>query len=536
MKKQQHRRRRSNDGYSVLFVITMGVIALMGVMAVMDALVSAQRNVASQVYMNEASSAAENALQYALGVINLAASNGSLSSVTSPIPIPSSITGNATVVVNMTSIPPLLLNDPKNPTPLFSQQTNPIAQSLDYRLLSAQAQYGTYRRTINVVLGPDIFPTNPPGKTPPPPPATNYFNQGLLSNQGMQINGVNVQFDPTYAVSSASYGQIVASSNGPIQLSGSVAIDGSLNAPSYTVPPLVTDGSGNPTSSIRVNGNVSYTGSGPNPYTTDFITDPGGTNPTPGANILGDGRAGGAQNLPGTITNTAAVTQQAPAQIQTAMSPAGLTVNGSSPGNQSITVQNPISVQNPSGIVTSLGAINLTGTDSLTLSPGQYVVNSISTSPGSVININMPSSGTPAPVQIYVQGDSPNASALLIQGNVKMTGSTSASNLQIFYNGSEAIQVNPLGSTNFNFMGQIYAPNSSVSINTTGGVVNGSIVANNLSLSGTGNYYYDPRTVSSTGAGLPKGAAAGPGYTIIPGSPPSQFYVLSWQEQTTGAQ
>lgn len=506
-------------------------------MAVTDSLVSAQRNVASQVYMDEASSAAENALQYALGVLNLAASNGTLSSVTSPIAIPSSIMGNATVVVNMAQIPLALLADPKNPTPLFSQQTNPIGQSQDYRLLSAQAQYGMYRRTINVVLGPNPFPTTPPGKTPPPP-VSNYFNQALLSNQGMQINGVSVQFDPNYvssgSYSPASYGQTIVTSNGQIQLSVPtgqtvpLSIDGGMNAPSYNAPAMGQDKNGNPTSSILVNGNVSYTGpSNPNPYAANFVTDLGLPTPTVGANILGDGQGAGAQNSAGKLANTALPTQQAPAQIQNATSPAGINVTGS-PGSSSTTVV-------PQGNVTSLGAINLTGTSSMTLSPGQYVVNSISTSPNSTININMPGgSGTPSPVQIYIQGDTPNGSALQLQGNI--VGSTSASNLQIFYNGSQPITVNQAGSSNFSFYGQIYAPNSNVTINTTGGIFNGSVVSNNLSLSGTGKYYYDPRTIASSGIAPPKGAAAGPGYTIIPNSPASQFNVLSWQEQTTGAQ
>jgi hypothetical protein len=529
MRKQSYRREKNtrlSDGYSVLFVISISVIALLGVMGVTDALVSAQRNAASQVYMNEASSAAENALQYALGTINVAANNGKLSSISSPIEIPPSIAGNATVTVTMTSITSLSANS----TPIYSQQTNALAQSQDYRLLSAQAESGSYRHTINVVLGP-VFPANPPGKTPQSP-TNNYFNQALLSNQGMQISGVSIQFDPAYeassAFSNASYGQIVATSNGSMQLTGSVTIDGSTNAPSYSVPSPNKDG----ISPITVNGNVTYTGASATPP-ANFTFDAGGTTPTPGANVLGDALNGGPQNLPGAISNTAAPTQQAPIQVQTVTSAGALTVVGTTPGSISTTV-----LPSAPGAVTSLGAVNLSGNDSLTLSPGQYVVSSISTSPTSVININMPpSSGpnVPAPVQIYVQGDSPNSPALQLQGNVNMTGSTSASNLQIYYSGSSPVQVVQPGTT---FMGQIYAPNATVNINTAGGVFNGSVVANNLSLSGTGKYYYDPRTVASNAgaSALPKGAAPGPGFINSPNSPPTQFSVLSWQEQTTGAQ
>ena len=146
--------KRKRNGSSVLFVATMGFLVLLAVMAVTDSLVSAQRNVNSQVNMNEASSAAENSLQYAVALLNAAAANGTLATITSPITIPASITGNATVSVTMTPLTatqvqyPLGLTGPQSA--IYNPTTSPPP---DYRFLSAQAQVGSYQRTINVMLG-----------------------------------------------------------------------------------------------------------------------------------------------------------------------------------------------------------------------------------------------------------------------------------------------------------------------------------------------------------------------------------------------
>jgi hypothetical protein len=141
-------------------------------------------------------------------------------------------------------------------------------------------------------------------------------------------------------------------------------------------------------------------------------------------------------------------------------------------------------------------------------------------------------------VQIYLQGNSENGIPLQLQGSVNMASATqSASNLQFFYNGTESIFVT-MGAQNPNFYGQIYAPNANVVVDTTGGAFHGSVVANNLTVTGSGSnpgtFYYDPRTTNPAGGGP---GASGPGYTPATSSnSPSSLYVLSWQEQTTGAQ
>ena len=167
--------RTRNKGFSVLFVLSIGLVVLMGVMAVTDALVSAQRNVATQVYMNESTSAAENSLQYAIGLLNAAAAAQTLSSITSPILIPSQITGNAKVTVTMTRVPSAVLYSSTLSTPVWNSTAFPSYTNASnppvYILLSAQSQYGTFQRTINVILGQTFTQTGNP-KTP----STAYFN------------------------------------------------------------------------------------------------------------------------------------------------------------------------------------------------------------------------------------------------------------------------------------------------------------------------------------------------------------------------
>jgi hypothetical protein len=543
-KRKRRRHSKRQNGFSVLYVLSIGLIALMGVMAVTDALVSAQRNVATQVYMNEATSAAENSLQYAIGLINANFATGSLTNITSPIQIPSQITGNANVTVTMTQIPSTQLYSSNLTTPIWNQNSFPSGTSPSsppvYLLLSAQSQYGTFQRTINVILGQTFIPQNGPpsgSASPPAPPTTPYFTGALFGNQTVVVNGVNVLFENSYNPTAASFAQPVISSNNSIQLSGPTTIAGSLNASSYLVP-AIPNNQGVPTPSVMIDGNVSYTGSN-NPYTpTSFIIDQGNTSPTLGANVLGDGLAGGLGNQAGAVANNAAQSTTAAPPVQSSSVPATITSTGTV-GNQSIVVATP-ALNSPTE---AIGAMTATGSDNITLSSGQYVANSFSTSSSSSLNINLTTNslGQVQPVQIFLQGNSESGIALQSQGSVNMASATqSASNLQFFYNGTEPIFVT-MGAQNPNFYGQIYAPNANVVIDTSGGAFHGSVVANNLTLQGSGTFYYDPRTTSLSGVGP---GAASPGYTPASSSNSSNssnsstfsLSVLSWQEKTTGAQ
>jgi hypothetical protein len=109
---------------------------------------------------------------------------------------------------------------------------------------------------------------------------------------------------------------------------------------------------------------------------------------TPGANVRGNGLAGGFGNNVGSITNNAIQSTTVAAQVQIAASPAVMTVTGSESSQSIVVLPSPV----PSAPLTSappgnLGALSTTGTDSVTLSSGQYTASSISTTPDSSLNI-----------------------------------------------------------------------------------------------------------------------------------------------------
>ncbi len=494
-------RLRNKKGFSVLFVITISAIALIATMAVTDALVSTQRDVATQVSMNESTSVAENSLQYALALLNTAAAQGKLAGFPSPIPIPPAISGSGQVIVTMTQIPPsLFISAPVvGASPIYTQPWIGSPITTDYRLLSAQTQIGSYSRTINVVVGANPFAPNTPSTK-----STPYFTGAVFANQLIDINGTSVSVENGSLPAS----QPILNSNSQIKLRGSTEIAGTVSAQSFDLPKITTLG-GQVTSPI-VDGNVSYAGTAPDNIKLDV-----GGSPTPGANVYGDGVNGG---KPGATDGSATPSQAPPIQVQTPAGPTTFTPDGASGMIVSSSTSQP----------TDIGALNFASGQNLSIVAGQYVASSIYTSPASTITVTQPSgSKVAAPVQFYLQGDAQNSMVLQLQGNINSTGS--ASNLQIFYNGAQAIQV-----SKGEFHGQIYAPNASVTIDTSLGDFHGAVVANNVVLRGSGKFFFDPTTVS-TSAGT-SSQSPGAGYTLNNGNgaAPSSFQVLSWQEKTTG--
>lgn len=530
LKKKNNGHWREANGFSILYVLMIGVVTLMGIMAVTDALVTAQRNVASQVYLNEATSTAENALQYSIGVLNSATNQGVLSTIPSSIPIPNSIMGNATVSVKVTQIPASLLYG-SSATPIWNINTFPPSSNQQnpppYLLVSANSQVSTYRRTINAILGPQFtIPPPLPGSPGSKPPSNAYYNGALYANQLLQISGVNVLFEPGYNATATSFAQPIISSNNSIQLSGSTTIYGSLNANSFTVPQApLPPGTANP---IMIEGNVSYSGAANQPPSA-FIADQGNITPTPGANVLGDGLAGGVGNQPGSVTNNAFSFTSTPAQVMSSSGTAQFAVAGTTTTIQAAS-------DGTNSLVSSLGSLSASENGTVSIASGQYVANSVYVPPTGTLNLNLTpsSSGSVSPIQIFLQGNSEQGVPLLLQGNMTTSGAAaSSSNLQIFYNGTQSILVT-MGQKTPDFYGQIYAPNANVTIDTTGGAFHGAVSANNLTLTGTGNFYYDPRSINPAGGGP---GAPGPGWSLSATNPnsPTLFNVLSWQEQTTGA-
>ena len=530
---------RDQKGMSLIFVASLGFIAVLAAMGLADSLISAQRNVVNQVYMNEASSACENAAQYALGQLNQAAISQTLPGIGTSITVPPQISGAATVTITITTLDPNKVLNLKN-SPVYSAvtsatptgSTTPVTLPNDYRLITAQAQYSTFQRTINVLVGPNPYVANPKPKNQTP-----FFSNALLAYGNLSINnGVSVLTE------NSSTPQASIASNQSISISPSTnsnvitTIDGNINA--YA-------GSGNSlniptfsTGQLTVNGNVSFSNGMinntplPGGSTAGFFLTDQNNVFVKNANVLGDAVNGATG---GTIQSTGATASPsaAPAPTVTPSSAAQFSSGGSA---TSTSVSAPAATSDNPNPVVDLGAISLSSSQAQTLilNPGVYSVSSLNIGTGSTLQINVPSSSSTG-VQIYVQGNPAGASPISINGNVSLNGGQSASNFQMFYNGTQPLNI----AASSKFYGQLYAPQTTATIDTTGGDFHGAIVANNLTVTGSGNkpgnFYFDPGAVNPAFGGS-NGVAAGPGFALSSNTNPvSQYFnILSWQEKTTG--
>lgn len=152
----------------------------------------------------------------------------------------------------------------------------------------------------------------------------------------------------------------------------------------------------------------------------------------------------------------------------------------------------PTTPSAPAGAV-NLGAINLSGNNTLSLAPGDYIVSSLSISgnAGLVLTGN-------SPVNIYVQGA---GATISIGGNGITNTSAQSTNLRMWYSGTSTVNI----SGNGNMTGVIYAPNSTVR-NVGNGTVTGAIVGNYINMNGNAPYHYDralatvPITIPTVGS------------------------------------
>jgi hypothetical protein len=520
---------RSQNGYSLILVSSLGLIAVLTAVAVSAALVPTYRNIGAQGVSKSTASAAEVGIQYALAQLNAAASGGSLGSFTSPIVVPTPITSNINVVVTMTSLNPTkypnLASSATGADPIFNTYAYNSLNATDYRMLTSVATYGLNQSTVNVIVGPIMaLPSASVSSNP-------LFSYALFGGNNIQLNGnVNVMTEGSQA-NQASIG-----SNNQIGLLGTNTVDGNIDAynPSKTATSILASPNSTINGSINYNGNISNVTAGGNfPFTADTPANvalfTAGAGPQP--NVLADGTIG--QQIGALTPGAATVTNQASVPGINSSSPAIMTVGGPQEAPNIINVA-PSSLSS----VSDLGAVNLANNQVMVVTPGNYTASSINISGNAQIQVSIPASpppNSPQGVSITIQGNSLGTTPISIGGNgiVPMPGghaSPAASNFQLFYNGTESIQIT-MSPTFNSFYGLLYAPNATVNLNTgSTGAFHGAIAANNLTASGNGQILFNPSSInpSSGGSG---GVAAGPGYTT-PGTAAQMFNVLSWQEPT----
>lgn len=484
----------------------------------------------------------EAGIEYAIAQMNYAAQNNTLPQIGPRIVVPTSITGTIIpVTVSVTSLSSKLQNNLQSPnlTPIvnglnvnpintFNQGPNPASQ--DYRQLVATTPFSG--SSISVIIGPNFAALNLPTPPPPPPSGVSGITTPLFpaaagfGQQAVNLNG-SVQ---TVSDGAQNFVANVAS-NGSLSFTGPNQINGSAWAYGSAPNSLASDGQTILGQNLNIMASIP-----PNQMSNMFQTDnpatyiPGGSP----MNVLGDGAP---LPLPPTGVFGQINSPFAPGSLPATTAPAA-TLASSLPAVISTSDQINFSASAPVGApanpVLNLGAISLNGQQTLTLPPGTYTASSIDIANTASINVS-----TSGPVNMLIAGNPGSTSAINIGGNgIIQSGSTpSASNFQIFYNGTQSVNLTMNGpNSSFNsFYGQIYAPNATVNVNagTTTGTVYGALASGVLNLNGVLMVHFNPATVGSAAGGSGGGGNSQqvqyPTVTIY--SAPVSYSVLSWQEK-----
>jgi len=134
----------------------------------------------------------------------------------------------------------------------------------------------------------------------------------------------------------------------------------------------------------------------------------------------------------------------------------------------------------------SYGNINLAGSNSVTLTPGVYNINSISTTGNAQINIAPdPVTGQYGPVILNVAGNN-NTTPIDIEGNAIDNPTYDPSMFQMVYAGTGTIKIAGNGAS----AAVVYAPNATVDFKGNGQFF-GAVIASQIADVGNGSIHYD---------------------------------------------
>ena len=509
------RKNRDNSGFSLVFVASMGTIMVLMALAATSALIPIYQNVSAQNLNAQTQAAAEVGAQYALAKLNTAAD---LSSVPASLTLPSSAS-NANVAITIESLSSAQMSGTavNNPaaTNFGNKSGNPVP---DYRRITSMATLGASKSVVYMIVKAvqtQAVPSSGASGLPSSPTA--YFNNALFGADGLTLK--NTGSSRLRVVSENSTRQAQIGSNNLITMSGRTTIDGNVVANNDDGAVSIVGSSTN-----RINGNLSYNGIMSNNVSSTapaFLVD-SSSNLSRNPNVLGDGSFGPTPTQ-GTITSVgSAQAEFAPVTQVQANTTATYTATGS---NSSIVSAPGV------GETVNLGAINLRSSDTLTLPAGNYVASSISIKDNAQIIATTSPNATG--VNITVQGETSLATPIAIGGKgINQSGSASASNLQIFYAGQQNVSVS-LSSGFSKFYGLIYAPNAPINVTMSGSgqEFHGAVAGNNVSLAGSGTFYYDPATTHpSISTSSTNNTSNSLYYVKNPAASNNGFQIISWIE------
>ncbi len=482
-------------------------------------------------------SAAESGLDYTISQLNTSITNGKVTSALADgawHAVPPAAVGNngATVTVKVVQ------RDPPPTSAIYMACTvAPTVNPSAWYVATASASYAGMAKKIRVVLQPNC-PINNGTTTATNTTTTTttipYFKYAVFGQKSISLSGnahtdgYNAQtgvYDPIGG--NVGTNALPAPAGAAAGLSGNASIGGSLYVLSGGTSTLAS-GSGNAAIQNQLidGGNAA----GPNYNTSGFnssnVHDLGASYNPPRtlSGAASDPRIINSTNLPSSVSSGTLLPQSlaAPQGI-----PAGATVvnptihtqgNG---GNAVYTVQQPAA-----NTVVNLGALSQAGNVQWKLPPGDYEVSTLSTSGNGQIQLIAGNNGQYGQVRLFVQGSS-SSNAVQISGNGVVNASNQPGNFQIWYGGSQNIQLSGNGS----LYGVVYAPQSNVSISGNGSIY-GAVVGYTITDSGNGTVRYDESLSNNTNLSYTTTSTntTTTTTTSLQAGPLTSLQAITWQE------
>jgi hypothetical protein len=472
--KSQGQAKRNQNGMGVAAILSIGLTAsmLMGAMMAMVLPTYQKTTLTRSVQMIRCAN--EAALDAVVADMNRSIVNNVVSPYDATTVnqytttnIPSTMTGQEKVSTSVTvrNIPPSQFKHSTIYDPLVEQRINAPAASPDhlenpYRVIEATSSIGGHSRTIRTVIEPVfdgsfVFPLALFGKDGMTnvgrvtTDSTNGPDSRLFASTGSNVAVTHVGM--------SNYGPGVMSIGGnqyefgapSAQAAQMASVANQFNATQVSQAPWVV-----------YNGNVYSNGSTAGHYPRG-PADAAGTNTWKNVN--------GFQNT--TNGNSTVASTQ----------PGGNWTGGQTYGNQSygefkiadapsappgainlgnVNLSGSAKIVFQSGATPPTGPISTMSSGTVTLPPGDYVVNSVNMTGTSQIQI---ANGTGTNTRLYVSGNSSGNTAVNVTNGAQLNNvgtNLSASKLQFFYNGSKDIAID--GSSR----SLVYAPNAKVMIGT----------------------------------------------------------------------
>jgi hypothetical protein len=461
---------RSESGFSLVMVMGIGLIGLMGSMAISSSLFSGKRYSDQTQIQGQALHNAEMALKYAVNKISQSYMDNEQSSLSTTIPLPSSMS---------------FTYKPENPQQVLITNNTPGYFSSTLALRNAQfnfvnpeirqivsrCQINGVKKQITATYAFYSPYLGTPGGIQnggSSNSSNDIFSKGLTANASLNLDNVKLDagFSPDWSKQLLVSNSRLSIVNGQANIPGTVSV---FNPDTTKGPTLNID------ENSSISGDLFYNGD-----TGNFI-------PNRDVNVLGNNKAG--DGIAEVGTSSPNLNPYVPPQVPTEIA---INMNGQA------STQNVVKASfqaSPNGVaqlpsLNSIPTTNSTPTSfQISLDGGTYITDSLSLSSNDSLSIrNM--------TEIYIQDTPPNLTSLELNGNLNPT----AGDLRIFYNGSKPINIDLSKMTTKTFKAQIFAPNSDMSVNLANNVFEGTITANRLDMK-NGAYSFMP---ANSAAKMPK--------------------------------